>query len=78
MSETLFMEHWINIDPERLARYETMYQWSAAAEDFYAPADIRTGHFLVDFGCGPEHSASVESYTGLCVARASRKLLSLF
>src|SRR4029453_18490623 len=46
-----------NIDPERLARYETMYQWSAAAEDFYAPADIRTGHFVVDFGCGPGHSA---------------------
>jgi ubiquinone/menaquinone biosynthesis C-methylase UbiE len=57
VSETLFMEHWINIDPKRLARYETMYQWSAAAEDFYAPADIRTGHFVVDFGCGPGHSA---------------------
>src|SRR5262249_36828647 len=26
-------------------------------EDFYAPADIRTGHFVVDFGCGPGHSA---------------------
>jgi len=51
------MEHWINIDPERLARYETMHQWSTAAEDFYAPADIRTGHFVVDFGCGPGHSA---------------------
>jgi ubiquinone/menaquinone biosynthesis C-methylase UbiE len=51
------MEHWINIDPERLARYETMYQWSTAAEDFYAPADIRPGHFMVDFGCGPGHSA---------------------
>jgi ubiquinone/menaquinone biosynthesis C-methylase UbiE len=57
VSETLFMEHWINIDPERLARYETMYQWSAVAQDFYAPADIRTGHFVVDFGCGPGHTA---------------------
>jgi ubiquinone/menaquinone biosynthesis C-methylase UbiE len=51
------MEHWINIEPERLARYETMYRWSAVAEDFYAPADIRTGHFVVDFGCGPGHTA---------------------
>jgi ubiquinone/menaquinone biosynthesis C-methylase UbiE len=51
------MEHWINIDPERVARYETMYQWSAAAEAFYAPADIRTGQVVVDFGCGPGHTA---------------------
>jgi ubiquinone/menaquinone biosynthesis C-methylase UbiE len=57
VSETLFMEHWIDIDPERLARYETMYTWSAAAEDFYAPADIRSGHLVVDFGCGPGHTA---------------------
>jgi hypothetical protein len=29
-----FLEHWTNIDSERLERYETMYQWSAAAEAF--------------------------------------------
>jgi ubiquinone/menaquinone biosynthesis C-methylase UbiE len=57
VSETLFMDHWINIDPERLARYERMYQWSTAAEAFYAPADIRTGQVVVDFGCGPGHTA---------------------
>jgi len=54
---TKFMDHWVNIDAKRLARYETMYQWSAAAEDFYAPADIRAGHAVVDFGCGPGHAA---------------------
>src|SRR5262245_15698145 len=53
----LFLEHWINVDPERLARYETMYQWSTAAETFYAPAEIRTGHVVADFGCGPGHTA---------------------
>ena len=52
-----FMEHWLNIDTERLARYETMYQWSSAAEAFYAPAAIRTGHVVADFGCGPGHTA---------------------
>ena len=58
MSETRpFLEHWINIDPERLARYETMYQWSAAAEAFYAPADIGAGQVVADFGCGPGHTA---------------------
>src|SRR5262249_32625432 len=58
MSETRpFPEHWLNIDPERLARYETMYQWSAAAEAFYAPAGIGAGQVVVDFGCGPGHTA---------------------
>ncbi len=58
MSETRpFPEHWINIDPERLARYETMYQWTAAAEAFYAPADIGAGQVVADFGCGPGHTA---------------------
>jgi SAM-dependent methyltransferase len=52
-----FMEHWLNINTERLARYETMYQWSSAAEAFYAPAVIRTGHVVADFGCGPGHTA---------------------
>jgi SAM-dependent methyltransferase len=53
----LFLEHWLDIDQERLARYETMYQWSAAAEAFYAPADIRAGQVVADFGCGPGHTA---------------------
>jgi SAM-dependent methyltransferase len=53
----LFLEHWINIDPERLARYETMYEWSEAAETFYAPAEIRAGQVVADFGCGPGHTA---------------------
>src|SRR5262249_6021893 len=58
MSETQsFLEHWVNIEPERLARYETMYQWSAAAEAFYAPAEIGAGQVVADFGCGPGHTA---------------------
>jgi ubiquinone/menaquinone biosynthesis C-methylase UbiE len=54
---TLFLKHWIDIDQERLARYETMYRWSAAAEAFYAPAEIRKGQVVVDFGCGPGYTA---------------------
>jgi SAM-dependent methyltransferase len=52
-----FMEHWVSIDVERLARYETMYQWTAAAEAFYAPAGIGAGQTVADFGCGPGHAA---------------------
>jgi ubiquinone/menaquinone biosynthesis C-methylase UbiE len=58
VSETgLFLEHWTNIDSERLARYETMYQWSAAAEAFYTAAEIGEGQAVADFGCGPGHTA---------------------
>lgn len=53
------MEHWVDIDPERLERYRSMFQWTAAAEEFYAPAAIGAGHVVADFGCGPGH-ASVE------------------
>jgi ubiquinone/menaquinone biosynthesis C-methylase UbiE len=52
-----FQEHWLSIDPERLARYETMFEWSTAAEAFYAPADIGSGQIVADFGCGPGHTA---------------------
>jgi ubiquinone/menaquinone biosynthesis C-methylase UbiE len=34
-----------------------MYQWSDAAEAFYAPAKIGAGQVVVDFGCGPGHTA---------------------
>jgi len=52
-----FMDHWVNIDLERLERYEKMYQWSSASEGFYAPADITEGKVVADFGCGPGHAA---------------------
>jgi ubiquinone/menaquinone biosynthesis C-methylase UbiE len=53
----LFMRHWVDIDPERMERYETMFQWSEAAEAFYAPARIGEGQVMADFGCGPGHGA---------------------
>lgn len=58
MPETTgFQEHWLNIDPERMERYERMYQWNPASEIFYAPAKIGEGHAVADFGCGPGHAA---------------------
>ena len=52
----LFLEHWTDIGAERMTRYETMYQWSAAAETFYRAADIGHGLVVTDFGCGPGHT----------------------
>ena len=51
-----FQDHWLNIDPERMERYETMYQWNPATEHFYTPAQIGEGQIVADFGCGPGHA----------------------
>jgi len=52
-----FQKHWVNIEPERLERYETMFQWNPAIEPFYAPARVGEGQVVADFGCGPGHAA---------------------
>ncbi|MEM7026055.1 MAG: methyltransferase domain-containing protein, partial [Pseudomonadota bacterium] len=52
-----FQDHWLNIEPERMARYETMYRWNPATEVFYTPARIGPGQVIGDFGCGPGHAA---------------------
>lgn len=58
MTETTgFMKHWTEIEPERLQRYEAMYQWNPASEHLYAPAGIAEGHVVADFGCGPGSAA---------------------
>jgi len=51
------MEHWVNIEPERMDRYETMYQWNPASEKFYEPALLGEGQVVADFGCGPGFAA---------------------
>jgi SAM-dependent methyltransferase len=56
MSKPQFMEHWVSIAPEEVERCEAMYQWTPAAEAFYAPAAIGAGHAVADFGCGPGHA----------------------
>ena len=52
-----YKDHWINIDEDRLDRYQRMFQWSPASAVLYDPADIRVGQIVADFGCGPGHTA---------------------
>ena len=56
-NEQGFQHHWLNIEPERMERYETMYQWNPATEVFYEPAKLGPGQVVGDFGCGPGHAA---------------------
>jgi len=52
-----FQKHWLDIDPERMTRYETMFQWNPATAHFYTAAEIGEGQVVADFGCGPGHAA---------------------
>lgn len=52
-TETYYRDHWVDIDKQRLATYQQMFQWHPAMEPLLAAADIRAGHTVVDYGCGP-------------------------
>ena len=52
-----YKEHWVNIEPERADRYQRMFQWNPASSALYEPADIRPGHIVAEFGCGPGYTA---------------------
>ena len=48
-----YKDHWVEIEDERLDRYEKMFQWSPAFEQLLEPADIARGQTVGDLGCGP-------------------------
>ena len=52
-SATFFTDHWKVIEEERIARYEQMFVWRPEQAALLAPADITTGHRVLDLGCGP-------------------------
>jgi len=51
--ETYFRDHWVDVEDERMARYEAMFQWRDGLEALIAPADIQPGQVVADYGCGP-------------------------
>ena len=55
--EPFYKDHWINIEPARLERYQRMFQWNPASFALYEPAEIGAGHVVADFGCGPGYTA---------------------
>lgn len=48
-----YREHWLEVEDERMNRYEEMFQWRDGFEVLIAPADIRAGQVVADYGCGP-------------------------
>ncbi len=51
--ESFYRDHWIEVEPERMERYEAMFQWREFHEALIAPAEIGEGHVVADYGCGP-------------------------
>jgi ubiquinone/menaquinone biosynthesis C-methylase UbiE len=45
-----FHDHWREIEPERLDRYELIFAWRPEQEALLAPAGIREGQTVLDFG----------------------------
>ncbi len=51
--ENYYQDHWAEVGPERMARYEAMFQWRDSHEVLIEPAEIGEGQVVVDYGCGP-------------------------
>jgi ubiquinone/menaquinone biosynthesis C-methylase UbiE len=52
-SDTYYKDHWIEIEPERLDSYETMFKWRPDMNPLLEAAGIAAGQTVADFGCGP-------------------------
>ncbi|MDG2277070.1 MAG: methyltransferase domain-containing protein [Pseudomonadales bacterium] len=56
--DTFFTDHWKEIEPERITRYEEMFVWHDAQRLLVEGAGIEVGHEVVDLGSGPGFFAS--------------------
>lgn len=53
MATDYYRSHWEAIEPERLAVYDQIFQWSPRLDPLLAGLDIAEGMVVVDYGCGP-------------------------
>lgn len=56
---TYFRDHWVTIEPERFAYYDTLFRLPDGALDaLLAPLALTAGHVALDLGCGPGYVAT--------------------
>jgi SAM-dependent methyltransferase len=48
-----YRDHWLEVEPERVAAYEEMFRWRPQMEPLLAGAELAPGQVVVDYGCGP-------------------------
>ena len=51
--DTYYRDHWVEVEQDRIDAYQQMFQWRPEMDPLLAPASIREGHVVVDYGCGP-------------------------
>ena len=51
--ETYYKDHWVEIEPDRLDRYEDQFFWGERGNRLLEPAEIAAGQSVADYGCGP-------------------------
>lgn len=51
--ETYYKDHWVEIEADRLDRYENQFAWGARGDRLLEPAGIAAGQVVADYGCGP-------------------------
>ncbi len=51
--DSYYKDHWVEIEPERLERYEAQFILGNRGDRLLAPADIAAGQVVADYGCGP-------------------------
>ncbi len=57
--DSYYKDHWVEIEPDRLDRYEEQFIWGPGRNRLLEPAAIAPGQAVADYGCGPGY-VSVE------------------
>jgi arsenite methyltransferase len=57
VTDNFYQNHWLEIEDERLERYERMFEWRPEQSGLLEPAGIQEGLRVLDFGSGPGHLA---------------------
>ncbi len=57
--ESYYRDHWVAIEPDRLARYDEMFRLDdKRADKLLAPLALAPGQIALDLGCGPGYVAA--------------------
>lgn len=51
--DTYYRDHWVEVEAERMERYEAMFEWRDGQSALIAPAELTEGQTVADYGCGP-------------------------
>ncbi len=51
--DSYYKDHWVEIEPDRLDRYEDQFVWGPGRDRLLEPAELRVGQSVADYGCGP-------------------------